>query len=180
MYAMQCFKCGECMTNNSVINGYEAKCACFTGHRLIPENHTSDIKAELQKVITSLSNQGINTFLNGGAMGFDVLAAEAVIAFKSFSGLPLKLIMVLPCKGHEAKWNNENKMRLLDILKNADETIYLSERYYDGCMQARNKYLVERSSVCVAYMKHGRSGTSQTVRMAREQGLAVLNLAEKF
>jgi hypothetical protein len=46
-------------------------------------------------------------------------------------------------------------------------------------MAKRNLHLVESSGVCVAYMKHGRSGTAQTVRLARERGLTVVNLAER-
>jgi uncharacterized phage-like protein YoqJ len=161
-----------------MMEGFKSLTACFTGHRHIQNNLINGVKVSLEETVISLANQGITTFFNGGAMGFDMLAAEKIINLKKSNGLAIKLIMVLPCKGHDAKWNDVNKARMLDILDNADEIICLSERYYDGCMEARNRYLTEHSGVCVAYMKHGRSGTSQTVRMAREYGLTVINLAE--
>ena len=87
--------------------------------------------------------------------------------------------MILPCKNHDSQWNENDKARLRDILKNTDEVIYLSNEYYDGCMAVRNKYLADHSGICVAYMKKKRSGANQTVRMATERGLTVINLAEK-
>ena len=153
--------------------------ACFTGHRVISANKMHDVKAALDETIVSLVNQGVTAFFNGGAMGFDLLAAERVIAFKMLSGLPIKLILILPCEGHSEKWGKENKSRLLAVMQNAEELICLSERYYDGCMEARNRQLVEHSDVCVAYLTRECSGTSQTVRLARERGMRVVNLAER-
>jgi uncharacterized phage-like protein YoqJ len=136
------------------------------------------VEAAIETTIISLVKRGVTTFYNGGSYGFDLLSAEKVIVLKTQRNLPIKLIMVLPCKGHDVKWSDDNKARLLNVLNNADETICLSERYYDGCMKARNNYLIEHSDICVAYMTYGRSGSSQTVRLAREKGLEVINLAE--
>jgi len=151
--------------------------ASFTGHRVIPANLIPTIKFALEKTIISLVNKGVTSFYSGGACGWDLLAAEKVIAVKIQHGFSIKLIMVLPCREHGVKWSDDDKSRLIKILKNADEIIYLSEKYYDGCMKKRNEYLVEHSDFCVAYMVHGRSGTSQTVRLAREHGLEIINLA---
>ena len=64
------------------------------------------------------------------------------------------------------------------LLEAADKVVCLAERYYDGAMAARNLHLVRHSGICVAYMTHRRSGTGMTVRLARERGLTVINLAE--
>ena len=86
--------------------------------------------------------------------------------------------MVLPCFDQSERWKTADKQALKHLIANADKVKYVSEQpYFDGCMEKRNRYLVENSGVCVAYMKHERSGTSQTIRFARERGLTVINLA---
>ena len=152
--------------------------ACFTGHRVIPANRIPDIEAAVEKAIISLVKRGVTTYYNGGAAGFDLLTAEKVIALKTLSDYAIRLIMVLPCRGHDAKWNDCDKARLLNVLGKADEVICLSEQYYNGCMGVRNKRLVEHSEICVAYMVRERTGTSQTIRLAREKGLEIINLAK--
>ena len=154
--------------------------ACFTGHRYISASQLPGIKTALEETVASLVSQGFTTYYNGGAAGYDMLAAEIAIALKNQSDLPIKLIMALPCKEHDAKWNDSDKARLQSVLNSADEVLYLSEQYYDGCMAVRNKYLVEHSGVCVAYMTRRRSGAGQTVRLAREHGLTVINLGENL
>lgn len=55
----------------------------------------------------------------------------------------------------------------------------VSERYYNGCMKARNARLVELATdYCICYWnpKDFRSGTGQTVHMAQKKGIEVINL----
>ena len=63
-------------------------------------------------------------------------------------------------------------------IADADEVRVLAPRYYDGCMQARNRYMVDRASVCIAYLTETRGGTAGTVRYAEKQGISVINLAD--
>ena len=60
------------------------------------------------------------------------------------------------------------------------ETFYISKLYfyYNGCMQVRNRYLVDHSSACICYLNNLRSGTAYTVKYAESQGLQIINLAE--
>jgi len=152
--------------------------ACFTGHRNIPTVELPRLMERLEETVTSLVYQGVLTFWSGGATGFDTLAAFAVITARKRNP-SVKLMMALPCANQDEKWKAADKQTYKLLLDSADEVVYVSEQpYFDGCMEARNRYLIEHSGVCVAYMKHGRSGTSQTVRFARENGLTVINLAE--
>jgi len=43
-------------------------------------------------------------------------------------------------------------------------------------MQVRNRYMVEQSSVCVAYFNGSNGGTASTWRMANRYGRMVINL----
>lgn len=155
-----------------------AQTACFTGHRSIKEKDLLSLTQRLIETIANLTNKGILYWLNGGACGFDHLAAFAVLKARKVN-LNIKLIMLLPCKNQNEHWNETDKQSYKYLLENADEVVYISEQpYFNGCMEKRNLSLVERSAVCVAYMNRRRSGTSQTVRMAQEHKLTVINLAE--
>ena len=78
----------------------------------------------------------------------------------------------MPCPFEEqsAKWNEAQKAEYQHILGLADSVEQVSDRYYNGCMKARNARLVELASdYCICYWnpKDFRSGTGQTVRMAQ-------------
>jgi len=114
----------------------------------------------------------------GGAVGFDTLAAMAVLTARE-ANPTIRLLMALPCTDQDSRWRESDKTTYRYLLNNADEIIYVSEQpYFRGCMVQRNIYLVERSSILIAYLTHGRSGTGQTVIFAHEKGLTVINLAK--
>ena len=130
----------------------------------------------LENIVEKLIKQGIVNFCCGGAIGFDLLSGFTVLKLK-VKYPSTKLIMILPCRNQEAKWSIDDQISYHQILDAADEIIYVSEQYYDGCMRERNIYLVESSDYCVAFYKYARSGTAQTVRLAAKRGITIFNLA---
>ena len=46
-------------------------------------------------------------------------------------------------------------------------------------MLARNRYMADHSSYCIAYLVRGTGGTAYTVRYARKKGVQIVNLWEK-
>ena len=152
--------------------------ACFTGHRIIPQTHMQILEQKLDEVIATLIKEGIVFFGTGMADGFDLLAAQAVLRARDVNP-DVKLIAVIPCANQCAGWDEKDKAIYQEVLYAADKQKYVSTRpYFDGCMRQRNLHLVSNSSVCIAYKTHEGSGTSQTVRFAREQSLRIINLAE--
>ena len=151
------------------------KTCCFTGHRII--KITPELVQRLKDTIVKLIEQGVTDFYNGGAIGFDTLCAETVIALKG-EYKDIKLHMLLPCppEEHAKRWNKAQIAKYNEILKAADSVTVLSEHYTEDCMKQRNKRLVELADCCICYYNNPRSGTGQTVRMAREKGIDVLNL----
>ncbi|GHV43071.1 hypothetical protein FACS189490_13030 [Clostridia bacterium] len=157
-------------------NEQKSRVCGLTGHRNIVKEDVARITAALERVIAELAGQGYNCFLCGGALGFDTLAAQAVLRQREKTP-HIKLIIVQPCRDQSAKWRERDILTYNGILEQADEIICLSESYYDGCMQARNRYIIDNSGVCVAYYRHERSGTGYTVRYAKQSGVEVINLA---
>ncbi len=151
------------------------KACCFTGHRYISNDTKVLLCRHLEEQIPILYAEGISDFLCGGALGFDILAAEAVLKFKE--SLPnIKLIMTLPCINQAEKWNEISRKKYESILAKADEIIYVSENYHPDCMQKRNRFMVDNSSCCMFYLTNDRSGTAYTIKYALEKNLRLINL----
>ena len=156
--------------------------ACFTGHRTIKAD-ISTFSTLLSSVIERLiTDKGVTDFYAGGAYGFDAVSAFSVLHLKE-NYPEVKLHLILPCSKEEQsrKWTAEQKAELEKLLGLADSVEYVSDRYYNGCMKARNARLVELASdYCICYWnpKNFRSGTGQTVRMAQKKGIEVINLFE--
>ena len=151
----------------------KSQACCFTVHRKIPANKVAGIEKRLDEEIVNLIRQGVCDFYAGGALGFDTMAALAVLKLKSeFPNI--KLILVLPCRDQTKGWREESVKVYNQILRQADEVVYTSQRYHQGCMQRRNRYLVEHSGVCLCYLTKMTGGTAYTVRYAQEKGLRIL------
>lgn len=148
---------------------------CFTGHRVISKSDDQTI-VQLDKLLELLYQRGYRDFLCGGALGFDLFAAEHVVALRD-KHPDVRLIFCLPCADQSAKWKRADCSHYERLLYLSDETRVLSPRYYEGCMQARNAYMVDRSYLCVAYMARLRGGTLSTVRYALSQDVPVINIA---
>ena len=149
---------------------------CFSGHRFLPASELPGLMNRLVKTITGLAAKGVIYYGSGAAHGFDLIAANAVLRLRETNGA-VKLIMVLPFRGQDERWSTNERLEYRRVINAADKVVCLSERYYEGAYEARNRHLVEHSGICVAYMTNERSGTGQTVRFAQARGLEVINLA---
>ena len=150
---------------------------CFTGHRKIPESDLPRVIPALRReVLRLVREEGFTRFLSGGAVGFDTLAAEAVLEI--VADYPhVSLVIVRPCADQTRGWSAKDAARHDAILARANEVVTLSPAYRPGCMQARNRYLVENSDACLCYLTERSGGTAYTVRYAAARGVPVTNLA---
>lgn len=149
---------------------------CFTGHRDLPMNGQKEIGAKLEQTIINLIDRGIRFYGAGGARGFDTLAAQSVLKLKT--NYPnIKLILVLPCLTQTRGWGAKDIAEYEHIKAQADKVVYTSQEYTEGCMQKRNRHLVNHSSVCVCYLMKNSGGTAYTVDYAEKNRLEIINLA---
>lgn len=154
------------------------QCCCFTGHRFIATADRAALREALRRQIDLLAEEGVATFLAGGALGFDTLAAQEVLRARVESGGAVRLVLALPCLGQESRWRAQDAAVYQAILRNADEVIYTGDVYEPEAMFVRNRYMVDHSSVCLCYLREGatRGGTAYTVRYAKRSGLRIVNL----
>lgn len=147
---------------------------CFTGHRKIPLDQLESVTQRLRDAVIASIKDGYLYFGAGGALGFDTLAAQTVLELKK--DYPnIKLILVLPCKTQTRGWEQEDVEEYDRIIGAADKVVYTSQNYYRGCMQKRNRHLVDFSSLCICYLNKSTGGTAYTVDYAKKNKLTIIN-----
>lgn len=150
----------------------------FTGHRTVVIN--SDIYTKLSNELHIFAESGVTDFYAGGAVGWDTLCAGLVLSVRESGMYPdVKLHLILPCpfEIQSAKWSEELKEECRKIYNAADSVEIVSPIYTKDCMKKRNARLADSGEICLCYFNetHKRSGTAQTVRMARERGVKMIN-----
>lgn len=149
---------------------------CFSGHRTVAHSRLPDVRLRLRDTLAGLYGGGIRHFYAGGALGFDTLAAQEVLALRDVHA-DVRLCLALPCPAQSSGWK-EGQTALYEYIRDrADEVICVSDRYTPDCMFARNRYMADRSCVCVCYLQRARGGTAYTVNYAARNGVKIINLA---
>ena len=161
------------------------KTACaFTGHRphKFPwKGNEADLrcvalKAVLAEQVEKLVAAGVTDFYSGMADGSDVWLSQIVLDLRK-ENPALKLHCYLPCEGQADKWSSSAQERYHSILGQADSVIYVSHKYYDDCMIARNHRLVEAAGRLLAVFNGvKRSGTGATLNYARKLGREIIRI----
>ena len=133
------------------------------------------VQKRLREILIESIENGYRYFGAGGAMGFDTVAALTVLELKSVYP-DIKLILVLPCR-EQTKGRSETDVQKDERIKaRADKVLYTSEHYFRGCMQKRNRHLVDHSSLCICYYKGKKGGTEYTANYAMNKGLWMFNI----
>lgn len=149
-------RCGEWLKKRSV---------AFSGHRKLQGNPNRVLPCLLSEIRACYAS-GYRLFYTGGAVGFDTLAAEAVLSEKR-NCPDMVLVVAVPFNGQDALFSQSAKQRYKRILEEADAAIILSESYSLGCYLRRNDFMLLHSSVLIAYWDGiSCGGTSYTVRKA--------------
>lgn len=154
----------------------------FSGHR--PEklsfgnnlSHPDAIRLRMliENEVKALYKKGYFHYISGMARGIDMLCAEIILELKS--ELPrLELICALPCFHQADRWPEEDRRRYEKICDEAYicQCVTGSE-YYKGCMQARNRFLVDSSDILLAVCNGQKSGTTNTIAYAQKKGKKIV------
>ena len=131
--------------------------ACFTGHRKLGFECTSGIEL----LVKEAQNQGVDEFLIGMAVGIDQVVATYL------SRQELRWHAIIPCANQDSRWSAHQKFRYRKLLERAESQTILYLNYVPGCFHARNKYMVNSSSMCLAVWNGTQAGgTWETIKMA--------------
>ena len=133
---------------------------CFSGHRELDNNFFID---NTEETIKKLIKEGYKTFLVGMALGFDTVVFQTLLKYKNNN---IDIIACVPCPEQNKYFTKEQQQTYLELLNKADKIVYTSNVYSKGCMFKRNRYMVDNSSLLVAYLKENKGGTYYTVKYA--------------
>ena len=164
---------------------YERKeTACFTGHRAskLPWGYDEGdarclaLKAKIADSVNMLYANGVRHFICGMALGCDMYFAEAVLSLRE--NLPdIVLEAAIPCLDQADHWREAQRARYARLLESCDIKTALSHRYAPGCMELRNRYMVDRSgAIIAAFDPEIGGGTAKTIWYAIRSGLNVINI----
>ena len=162
---------------------------CFSGYRpekfgfeLSDKNaQYNNFSAKLYERIVDMTEAGVTSFYSGMAMGFDILAAEAVLDVRKLRPeLGLKLIACIPYIDQASGFPPDWRERYDAVLEDCEKVVLLSDRYYRGCFQKRNQYMVDNSDFVITYYDGSPGGTRNTVKYAEKKGKGIINLYENF
>ena len=153
----------------------EQKICSFTGHRRIVSAHIPYISDLLYRGVEYAYSEGCRTFMTGGALGFDTLAASAVLRLREQCS-DVRLVLCLPCRDQDADWSISQRRKYREIMNLSDAVIYVSDDYTPSCMRERNLRLAQECDILISYVGYSASGSAQTVRMAERLGKQVYNL----
>ena len=77
----------------------------------------------------------------------------------------------LPCHIEAPKKRSCISEERYGMIEKSDRIVAVSEKYYNGCMQKRNKYMVDKSDMVLAVWNGSiKGGTWNTVKYARSKG----------
>lgn len=152
----------------------------FTGHR--PEklpwgDNDSDPRCEelRRRIAGALAlayDEGWRHFLCGMAQGCDLYFCEEVRNLKRVrDGVTLEA--ALPYAGHGERWNAAQRKKYMELLGGCDRIKVVTPLYAPGCMLARDRYLIDHSSLLLAAYSGAPGGTRYTIEYALKRGVEV-------
>lgn len=168
---------------------------CFSGHRpcnLPGYGNDIGLLTALRHAVEVEIQNGMRVFLNGGMAGFDVLAAEIVIALRQ-KHPHIKCVTVAPFRKeyfNNNNWTDEWKIRALTIYKASDIAFALAENYRRGIYYERDDYELDHSCGVICYYRgkitgtKGKirkgGGTEYTVNRAYDLNMFINNISDKI
>ena len=165
-----------------VVKGRQTAC-CFTGHRpgkLPWGDDESDVrclalKARIRAATESAVLEGMEHFICGMAEGCDLYFCEIVLELKErYPHITLEA--ALPCPTQADRWSEAQRARYRALLERCDYETMVSEKYTPGCMQRRNRYMVDHASLLIAAHDGVPGGTRNTIEYALRRGISVVDI----
>lgn len=163
------------------------KTCCFTGHR--PEKlpwgfnesdpRCIDLKERIRLEVERAYDEGYRHFITGMARGCDQYFTEIVMELRTQRG-DVTVEAAIPCEGQAAGWAASHRRRYEELVALCDFESVVQHQYTKGCMQRRNRYMVNRSTRLIAVYDGMPGGTRYTVQYAMEQGLDVCLISFEY
>lgn len=148
---------------------------CFISTGPISELHAYQMDLYMTGVLDDLAKREPFTFYTGGDEGFDLNAAAAVLDRREADPrIKLRLAIAYPGQGWD--FRGESRFLYRSVEQRADHVALLTGRYFPGCIEQQQRWLVDHCGVCV-YFSQSRSSSSYMLEYARAQGRELIDAA---
>jgi len=157
---------------------------CFSGYR--PEKlpwgaDESDarcvfLKERLLDTAERMIPSGIRHFICGMARGCDMYFCETALLLREKHS-DVTVEAAIPYEKQASRWSGEDSARYSRLIRQCDHVTYVGREYSRCCMDRRNRYMVESSSILIAVYDGKPGGTKNTVRYAAQRGIEVIEIA---
>lgn len=147
------------------------KVCALTGHRALPASFDRN---RLYDKLEEMIQLGCDTFLCGMAPGFDLSALKCLVDLRRKYVFSVEAC--IPYEGQERAFDAVDRAVYRRLLPFCDRTTVLCPVYRSGCFFQRNRYMVDRADVVLAYCTRDCGGTAYTVRYARQKEIPVVLL----
>ena len=127
---------------------------CFTGHREYKLPWGSDendprcrkLQQQLFDAVDAVYAAGIRHFICGMAQGCDLYFCELALALRQRHG-DVSVEAAIPCPTQADGWPRAQQERYRRLVAACDYETLVQSSYSPGCMQRRNRYMVDLSLI---------------------------------
>lgn len=161
---------------------YKHDVICGSGHR--PPRLGLEYSSKHNELLTNFAKEELDKLdapidyvVSGAALGWDQALAHAAFL------LNIPYYMAIPFKGFHKKWSVQDRQRFTKLCEKALYCVYVCNGDYDNSKYfSRDAWMVNSSKILLGLKddKSEKSGTGITFDYAKEQGLKVINLWEKW
>lgn len=148
-----------------------------TGHRPDKLNGEYDMVGPMSDWIVTKMDEILDEYkpyqcISGMALGIDMLFAVSAIS----KGIPV--LAAIPFKGQETMWPQKSQDTYNAILRHKlVEKVYVCDPGYSAQkMQIRNKFMVDRCDILLAFWDGTSGGTANCVNYARKVGVEIVRV----
>ena len=129
---------------------------CFSGHRpgKLPwgddegDRRCLALKERLWNEMEAAYEQGYRHFICGMAQGCDLYFCELALALRQLHG-DVTVEAAIPCPSQAEGWPAEQRLRWQRLVAACDYETMVQQQYSPGCMQRRNRYMVDHASLLI-------------------------------
>lgn len=147
-----------------------------TGHRCDKLNNEWGYKGPMTRYLVDeftriLKPRDPKFGVCGGALGTDTIYGFTCLK------LNIPLWLALPCRGQDKFWNEESKRYYHILLNRATKVTYVHDGpYYVGCMNKRNYWMNDITTLLISVFNGSKGGTWNCVMDAKKRGKEIINI----
>ena len=119
--------------------------------------------------------EGHRHFLCGMALGCDLYFCETVLALRDRCP-DVTVEAAVPCPTQADAWAPDQRERYKRLVEACDFETLVSAKYTPYCMQRRDRYMVDHSSLLIAAFDGTPGGTRYTMQYAMSRRVSIVDL----